>query len=138
MEIENLHLATLALTALVILYSDHEGFLYMRQKKVTLSPVFVMWSHSLVWIGLLGMIITGIGLVLPAWEYYLGDPVFYVKMGFVLTLAVNGLFIGKLSHVATETPYALLDRDTKHTLMLSGALSATGWIGATIIGFFIL
>ncbi len=138
MELEELHLATLALTALIILYSDHQGFEYFRGKKQLLTQSFVTWSHRLVWLGLSGMILTGVIMVVPRWEHFLSDPAFYIKMGMVAVLVVNGYAIGKLSHVATETPFAELPPEHKKTLMLSGFLSATGWIGAAVIGFLFL
>jgi uncharacterized membrane protein len=137
-ELETIHLTALALTAIVILYSDHMGFAYFRGKRLTLPLAFVTWSHRLVWAGLITMILSGFFMVLPAWEYYLEDPVFFVKMGFVLTLVVNAFFIGKLSLLTTERAFAELPLDIKKTLLVSGALSGIGWIGAAIIGFFFL
>lgn len=140
MEIElvSLHLFTLLVTTIVIIYSDHEGFAYFRGKKQTLSLQFLEWSHTLVWAGLLGMIATGILLTIPSWTYRLQEPVFYVKMGFVATLVVNAFAIGKLSKVAAIKPFASLATDEKRTLLLSGVLSATGWIGAATIGMLFL
>ena len=138
MEIVTLHVATLLLTALFILYSDHQGFLYFRGKKATLSPTFLAWSHRLVWCGLLLMIVSGILLVLPSWEYRLQQPIFYVKMGFVLVLVVNAFAIGTLSRVAAQKPFAMLSLEEKRTLLLSGTLSAVSWVGAATIGFLFL
>jgi hypothetical protein len=138
MELETIHLTSLALTAIVILYSDHKGFQYFRGVVPTLSLSFVTWSHRIVWVGLIGMILSGFFLVMPAWEYYLADPVFLTKMGFVLTLCVNAFFIGKLSQLTTERTFEELPRDLKTTLLVSGALSGIGWVGAAIIGFFFL
>ncbi len=138
MEFEEVHLAILAFTALVILYSDHQAFDYFRGKKQLLSKNFVTWSHRLVWAGLIGMITTGVIMVIPTWEYRLQDPAFYIKMGMVAVLIFNAIAIGKLSHVATERPFAELNTEEKRTLMLSGTLSAIGWISATIIGFVFL
>jgi uncharacterized membrane protein len=138
MELEDIHLITLALTALVILYSDHKGFQYFWGSLETLPRSFVTWSHRLVWTGLILMILSGFFLMLPAWEYYLADPVFFVKMGFVLTLVVNAFFIGRLSLLTTERAFQELPSDLKKTLLVSGALSAAGWVGAASIGFFFL
>jgi hypothetical protein len=137
-ELETIHLTTLAFTALVILYSDHKGFQYFWGSVQTLPRSFVTWSHRLVWTGLILMILSGFFLMLPAWEYYIADPVFFVKMGFVLTLVVNAFFIGKLSPLTTERAFHELPPDLRRTLLVSGALSAIGWIGAAIIGFFFL
>jgi hypothetical protein len=138
MELESLHFFTLALTALVIVYSDHEGFAYFRGKKQTLSKSFLVWSHRLVWVGLLGMIITGFFLTLPSWTYRLQEPAFYVKMGFVLVLVVNAFAIGTLSKIAGEKSFSALEPEVKRTLLLSGVLSAISWVGAAVIGFLFL
>lgn len=125
-------------TAAVIIYSDHHGLLYFLGKKQTLSANFVKWSHKLVWTGLLLMITTGLALMLPAWEYYLTEIAFYAKMGFVAVLVMNAIAIGTLSKKASLTPFASLSSSEKKTLLVSGALSFTGWIAAASIGFFIL
>ncbi len=84
------------------------------------------------------MIATGVFLTLPAWTYRLQDPAFYVKMGFVLVLVVNAFAIGKLSEVAAERSFSSLQASQKRTLLLSGVLSATSWVGATLVGFLFL
>lgn len=138
MNVLTVHLTTLIITAVVILYSDHQGLQYFRGKKATLSKTFVTWSHRLVWVGLITMIMSGISLVLPTWEYRLQEPAFYIKMGFVLVLIVNSYAIGKLRYVAIDRRFDELSVDVQKTLMFSGALSAVGWVGAAIIGFFFL
>jgi hypothetical protein len=138
MEFETLHLTALALTVLVIFYADHEGFQYFRGKKPLLSKKSVTWAHRLVWTGLILMILSGIGLVLPQWEYTLQEPSFYVKMGFVLVLVMNSFVIGKLAHVAVDRRFDELSSDIQKTLIVSGVLSGVGWVGAAIIGFFFL
>jgi uncharacterized membrane protein len=138
MELVSLHLFALFLTAIVIVYSDHQGFLYFRGKKQTLSPAFLMWSHRLVWIGLLTMITTGVFLTIPAWTYRFQDPVFFVKMGFVLVLVVNAFAIGALARTAATTPFASLALEQKRTLLLSGFVSGASWVGAACVGYFFL
>lgn len=132
------HLYVLGLTALVILYSDHQGFAYFRGTKQTLSPVFIHWAHILVWVGLTGMIVTGAALLIPQWEFMLQRPEFFVKMGFVGVLIVNAFAIRKLSRIAAERPFTLLTREERQSLMISGVLSTVGWVGAAFIGYFIL
>lgn len=132
------HGLVVLITALVIIYSDHQGFLYFRGKKQTLSPAFITWSHRLVWVGLAIIIISGVLLVLPAWEYRLSQGAFYVKMGFVLVLIMNGLAIGKLSHKASSVPFVALSSEEKKTLLVSGGLSFIGWVSAAVIGIYFL
>jgi hypothetical protein len=138
MEIETLHLLVLACTGVVILHADHEGYKYVSGKKEVLSASWVTWSHRLVWGGLVSMILTGIALALPRSQYLLQDPIFFVKMAFVLILIINAYAIGKLSLVATTKPYRELEKDTQRTLLISGGISMVGWVGASVIGFFFL
>jgi hypothetical protein len=137
-EIAELHFPILLLTVLVIIYADHRGWQYFRGTREVLSPRFVTWSHRLVWGGLMGMVGTGVLLTIPVWEYYLTDVTFYVKMGFVGVLILNAFAIGSLAKVASERPFAALSANEQRTLMLSGALSALGWVSAATIGMFFL
>lgn len=84
------------------------------------------------WFGLGTMIGTGIMLFYPYNEYLLSHPPFLLKMGFVATLIVNGLFIGKLMHKAMEKSFAELLLKEKAPLFLSGAVSSLCWLGAII------
>ena len=138
MPIVGIHLTTLFIAALVIIYSDHQGFLYFRGKKQLLSQSFLKWSHHLVWAGLLTMILTGILLTIPQWEYRLTQSEFYIKMAFVGVLVVNAFAIGALSKLAGTTPFDSLQKEQKRTLLLSGALSSMCWIGATMMGMFFI
>ncbi len=138
MEFEDLHLITLACTAIAILYSDHLAYGYFRGKQLLLEAKVLHRLHIAVWIGLVGMIITGIGLFLPMSAYLLGEPTFYVKIAFVLTLVFNAWVIGKIQHVATERPFAALTTKEQRFLIISGAISGISWISAALIGFFFL
>ena len=133
-----LHGIIILILAVIILYTDHKGFQYFTGKVETLPERFVRRSHLLVFTGLILMIVTGIILTVPAWEYRLSDPTFYIKMGFVLVLIMNSFAIGQLSKKSTSTPFSELTSGEKQTLMVSGALSAAGWVGAAIIGIFFL
>jgi hypothetical protein len=138
MEIVTLHLIALIVTAPMILYADHMGFRYFTGRASVLPERSVAWTHRLVFIGLFLLIVTGVMLTVPSWEAWFAKPAFYVKLGFVLTLLINGLFIQKLMTTAAHTPYALLPLSDKRTLITSGALSGIGWIASILIGFFFL
>ncbi len=137
-ELENIHLLALFCTALIIVVADHEGFLYMRGKKRLLNSIHTKFFHNAVWIGLAVLMVTGILLALPAWKHYLTEPAFLLKMLFVAILVGNGAFIGRLMSIASEKPFQELTAREKSLLFVSGALSTTGWAGATLIGFFFL
>ncbi len=138
MELEGVHLGILMVTVLAMAWADHEAFAYFRGIKPTLNPVRIQRLHWGISAGLLGMILTGALMVYPSWSFYVSDPIFQLKMAFVGVLVINGMFIGTLMHVATQTPFAQLSSQQKTKLFISGGASATGWIGAFIIGMFFL
>lgn len=76
--------------------------------------------------------------MVPAWDFYITDPVFLLKMFFVAVLAINGLFIGRLMGNAITTPFAQLSTRTKALLLISGAASGIGWVASASIGYFLL
>jgi len=133
-EFEAVHLLALALVAIVIIIADHDGFLYLRGKKATLSASKVKRLHQLVWIGLALMIISGIGLVAEDPDV-VEEAVFPVKMLMVLAFVINGFVIGQLSRVSVITPYVELSRRQQLMILISGGVSISCWIGATAIGF---
>jgi hypothetical protein len=57
-------------------------------------------------------------------------------LALVATVALNGFFIHNLMMKATVTSYAALAPEERRLLMVSGALSAIGWVGSALIGFF--
>lgn len=138
MDILALHLIALIITAPVILYADHMGFLYFTGRSQTLDPKKVVVTHRFVFLGLLLLIVTGVLLTLRSWAVWFENPFFYAKLAFVMILLVNGFFIERLMHKATTTPYAMLLGSERRLLVVSGALSAIGWIVSIIIGFFLL
>jgi hypothetical protein len=133
-EFEALHLVSLAFVAIVIIIADHDGYVYMRGKKVVLDALKVKRLHQLAWVGLVAMLLTGIGLIAEEPEI-LEESAFFVKMLMVAALFVNGFVIGQLSRVASQTPFNDLTSKQKLSLLASGAVSASCWIGATLIGF---
>jgi hypothetical protein len=132
-----LHVIILILTIIVVLFADHEAFDYLRGKKPLLSRQRLELFHRLVWVGLAGMIVTGVLLFLPRRTYLLGDPVFYLKMLFVGFLIVNATVIGQLMHVATKKGYAELSKRERNTIMASGAISFLSWSLAVMLGLLI-
>lgn len=135
MEIAELHFFSLILTLPVILYADHMGFLYLTGRKQTLEYKKVAWAHRLVFVGISLLIITGIALTIPRIDYLLTKPFFYAKMALVITLVINGLFIGNTMKKATTTPFQNLEKDEKNLMIVSGAISGLSWLATILIGF---
>jgi hypothetical protein len=135
---EDLHLLSLAVTVPFILYSDHLGLKYMLGKINTLDLNTTKKLHLVVFIGLGLLIFTGAALTIPDLDYYLQEEEFLLKMFFVLTLTLNGLFIGKLMKLASQKTFKELTTKQQLTLLISGATSATCWLSSFIIGYFFL
>jgi hypothetical protein len=137
-ELVTLHVAILLLTFAVVVYADHQGFNYLTGRKQVLSKRSVLISHWLVFLGLVGMIASGLSMAWPLKEYYFAEPVFIIKMFFVAALFINGIAISHLMHFATTTPFVELSAGKKKALFISGAISTISWIGAASIGLFFL
>ncbi|MBX2866690.1 hypothetical protein KTR10_01910 [Candidatus Kaiserbacteria bacterium] len=127
-----IHLTTLALLFLVVLYTDHLGFSWLRGKQETLPKRKMNILHQVVWAGLIIIIISGAFMAFPLRDYLFYTPAFYFKMFFVLALVINAFFIGRILHVASERPYASLTRVEKTPLFVSGVVSTASWTGAVI------
>lgn len=133
-----LHLLSFLITLPAILYSDHFGVQYLLGKTETVDIKLAQKLHIIVFLGLGLIIASGLYLTLPAWDFYLSDNLFRVKILFVLALILNGLFIGKLLKVASNKPYRYLTNMQKVTLLISGGISGASWFMSFVIGFFYL
>ena len=114
----------------LVLYTDSLALSWMRGKRDALPRAQIERTHRYMWLGISVMVTTGVLMFYPFREYLLYHPPFQFKMGFVITLIVNGLVIGKLMHVATERRFADLLPGEKMKLLLSGAISTLSWLGA--------
>lgn len=131
------HLGTLALTLLVIIYTDHLGWQYFRGTKEVLDAKVVKALHYLVWAGLVFMIASGLYMAWPGLPFLVTMPLFLTKVAFVAVLVVNALFIGRFISVATTTPFAELTLKQRTPLMVSGVVSSVSWIGAILAAMFL-
>lgn len=129
-----LHIIAILVTGLAVLYSDEQGIMWMLGKKDLLETKRVEILHVIVSVGLSLVILTGGLMTLRGLEYYIQNPIFLIKMGFVFVLIVNGLFIGKLASLATTRTFASLTSRERLPLLVSGAASVMGWAGALLAG----
>lgn len=133
-----LHLISLLYVAWNIFHADHMGFNWVRGKVDKLDESMVKKYHYGSFIGLGLMIFTGFILFWPMREFLLSRPQFYVKMGFVTALLINGVVIGYLSKISTVRTFASLTLREKIPLFISGAISTLSWIGAGLGGLFLI
>lgn len=132
------HLAVLIITAVGILWADHLGFQYFRGQRETLPARLISRLHYAVALGLVGMIATGAWIASDRWSYLMTQPAFFLKLFFVAVLVINAFFITALMRKATTTPFRALQPRERVVILVSGALSGMGWLGATVIGLFFL
>lgn len=133
-----LHLLTLAFVVWTIIQADMLGMSWISGKKSTLNETIVKKHHRNTWIGLVGMIITGLFIFWPMREYLIHRPQFWVKMAFVATLVVNGFVIGRLQNLTIQKSYKELSHKEKVPLYVSAIASSLSWLGAAVGAFFLL
>ena len=130
-----LHLTFLAWSVVVILFADKQATSWFFGKKETLSHDTLKLMHWGVWLGLLGLIITGAIMAYPMLSFLLGNPKFIAKMLFVGILVTNAFLIDSLMKVAGERSFASLTTRERIPLFASGTISLTAWVGAAVLGF---
>jgi len=127
------HLTILSITVLGIAFTDIYGLLWVLGKKETLDIKILRRMHLFVWAGLLGMIATGIYMILPSAGAYWGLELFKWKMLFVIILCINAWFIGKHMEIAGSTSWKNVSVKTKRTLVISGLASTGSWTAAFVL-----
>ncbi|MBY0539382.1 hypothetical protein K2P56_03035 [Patescibacteria group bacterium] len=130
-----IHLGTLGLVALLVLYADHQALSWVLGHKEKLNGKTIKTVHYLTLAGLAVMIISGASMAVPLSEYLFTVPAFFIKMGFVFALVINSFFIGKLMHTAVNHSYKSLAFSEKLPLFISGGVSGISWLGAVIAAF---
>lgn len=132
------HLLVLLFSAWNIFHADHLGFSWMTGNRKVLEESDMRKYHIRVWIGLIGMMVTGFIMFWPMREYLLGRWQFLLKMSFVLALIGNGFAIGSIQKIATRKEFKNLSMREKLPLLFSGAISTIGWLGAATAAFFLI
>lgn len=125
-----IHLSFLGLAALGIYAADHQALDWMRGKRKILRHHVLTRTHQLVTIGLSGLVLTGLYLFWPVREYLFAQPLFWLKMAFVMALLINSFFIERLMPLAGRYEFSRLHNGQKLGLLLSGAISSASWLGA--------
>lgn len=129
----SVHILSLLFAFATIFVADKDALAWMRGKKTTLNARRVRILHWCTWLALLGLTGSGIVMLYPTAGYLLSQPLFVMKMLFVVVLYINAILIGRFSHIAVERPFASLTADERIKLILSGAISSVSWLGAAIL-----
>lgn len=119
-------------------------FLFIRSVRdgiLSLKELSILsWASRLVWIGLIILILSGIGIFFTNSEHYLQADKFLAKQTIVLILFINGLIFHKLHmplfrrHAESHFPSSEEFIGLRKWILVSGVISITSWTAALIIG----
>lgn len=132
-----IHVGSLCIAIFGIFLADKSAFAWLRGVRETLNERDIFVAHWIVTTGLCGLILSGLYLFWPLRAYLVGQPLFWLKMSFVLALVINSFFIDNLMHRAVQRSYASLSPRERRPLLISGAVSTICWIGAVAAALFL-
>lgn len=135
------HLLGVALGVGGAFASDLMFFSSVKDEKVTHTEMrFLRLGSTMVWSGLLLLIVSGGLLFLINPSFYANSAKFLAKMTIVGVVLINGIFFHGMHlprlirHVGTHFPSSDEFVRKFPLLLASGAISVTSWISALILG----
>ena len=138
-----LHLIAAAIGLGTATITDVFFFKFLKDFKISELEASVLNALSqVIWFALALIILTGIGLYLPASERLLDSSKFLVKMIVVAIIVVNGAFLNllispKLVHISFGESHEHQSGELRKLRKLAfalGAISITSWYSAFILG----
>ena len=136
-----LHLIGVAIGAGGAYMSDAMFTMSVRDEKISRTEFrFLKLGSEMVWIGLVLLIFSGLGLFMQDPGFYLNSTKFLAKMSIVFLLTLNGVIfhifhIPRIHRHRDEHFPSSDEFERKKGLMLtSGAISITSWTFALILG----
>ena len=127
-----IHVGSLFVAGVGILLADSSAVAWLRGKREVIGRETLFIAHWVVTTGLIGLILTGLALFWPLRDFLLTQPLFWLKMGFVVALVINSFFIEYLMQTAAHHSFASLTYGQKLPFFISGGISTLSWIGAGI------
>jgi len=135
------HLFGVAIGAGGAFAGDYIFFQCIKDHKISKEEFgFIKNSSKMVWVGLILLILSGLGLFLLKPDVYMESTKFISKMTIVLIITLNGILFHFL-HIPIIKKSIGVDlrknRDfikNKSILLSSGALSLISWIFAIVLG----
>jgi hypothetical protein len=116
-----------------MIFADKQAMSWVLGRMERLDERTLQRTHLLMWVGLGGMIITGVIMASSYVDQLILQPYFVAKMTFVGILFANGIVIGYLSPIASKKSFASLSVREKVPLFISGTASLVGWVGAFVM-----
>jgi hypothetical protein len=132
-----IHIGAFIFTIMGVIVADLYGLRWIIGQKEVLNEKLLHFLHVYVAHGLIASITSGAIMAYPVAEYLITTPAFLLKLFFVITLAINSFVIGEHVSIASKTPFKTLSKKAKLTLIISGLVSSTAWIGAFMAAQFL-
>lgn len=128
-----IHIISFIWNISLVILADCIGLLWVLEKIERLPRKTMLVAHNLIWLGLIVSIISGTTISLQLSDYLLSTPAFYTKILFVLSLAINSVFISRHLNTALEKgKFANLTQKERRSFLISGAVSAVSWISVVV------
>ncbi len=121
--------------------SDSMFFFSVKDRQLSRAELaFLRIGSLMVWVGLLIIFLSGIGLFLGNVDRYLNSTKFLAKITIVLIIFINGIIFHRLHmprfHRHADHHFPSSDEFVRHSpyIMASGAISVTSWCWAIVLG----
>jgi transposase-like protein len=129
------HVLSLVVAFGSVVVVDWHGLLWLARRRGLHESTRIAAAVSpLIWIGLVGLLASG-ALLSPD----LSSPLTWVKLTFVLVVALNGAMTSTTAELLRELPpsrsAALLPRRVRTRIFVTATVSQIAWWAAIVIGF---
>jgi hypothetical protein len=131
--IKSVHGPLAGVSFLMVTISDFYGLLWVWGKLSMLNLRVLVWLHRIVFVGLGGLILTGLTMVFLNSADYLTNLQFWAKMFFVAVLFWNSFRIGKELNIPSQKTFQELTVLEKRNMLIIGGTSIVAWISVFIL-----
>ncbi|MDI9325470.1 MAG: hypothetical protein QM526_01645 [Alphaproteobacteria bacterium] len=133
-----IHIVALIIVIITIIRADIYMAAWVTKRTIVLSHLTIKKIHEITSWLLIIMILSGATMV---WNisplYFFLNPLFLLKMFFVLCLIINSFVIGRLMRIVTEKTFARTTKQERMSLFISGGVSVLSWVSTIFLAFFI-
>lgn len=110
-------------------------FKFLKDWRISEKEAKVLHTFSkVIWVGLVILILSGLGLYLPHWDQLLKLPMFLTKMMVVGVILINGILLNTLISPNLTKIFSL--PRLRRLAFVLGPISVVSWYSAFILGMF--
>jgi hypothetical protein len=131
--IKSIHGPLAGLTFVLVILSDLYASTWVVGWQKKLNSKILKFLHIVVYVGLGGLILTGLSMVVLNSEEFLTNIYFWIKMFFVAVLFWNAGRIGKEMDLPVGKSFTELSFEQKKHSVVVGITSIISWVSALIL-----